>query len=147
MCHLMKHYTLVTIIRLDTGASGMYQIPASGCKHLGNMVLPPPAIACPTHHNHHPSPSLFVYLSIQQNSTRGLLDLHRLIAHLTCALIFDVHLTIEGHVRDSLEFRDCSRSCRTAAFTSKSQLKCQDHIKRYPSPRAMLMLGHTAFHA
>lgn len=35
-------YTLVTIIRLDTGASGMYRIPASGGRHLGNMVLPPP---------------------------------------------------------------------------------------------------------
>lgn len=43
MCHLMKRYTPVTIIRLDTGASGMYQIPASGGRHLGNMVLPPPA--------------------------------------------------------------------------------------------------------
>lgn len=41
MCHLTKRYTLVTIIRLDTGASGMYQIPASGGEHLGNMVLPP----------------------------------------------------------------------------------------------------------
>lgn len=30
MCHLMKRYTLVTIIRLDTGASGMYRISASG---------------------------------------------------------------------------------------------------------------------
>lgn len=100
MCHLMKRYTLVTIIRLDTGASGMYQIPASGGRHLGNMVLPPPASL-----SHFSSP--FVYLSIQQNSTRGLLDLHRLIAHLTCAHIFDVRLTIEGHVRDSLEIWEC----------------------------------------
>lgn len=30
MCHLMKLYTQVTIIRQDTGASGMYQIPALG---------------------------------------------------------------------------------------------------------------------
>lgn len=75
----------------------MYQIPASGGRHLGNMVLPPPASL-----SHFSSPSLFVYLSIQQNSTRGLLDLHRLIAHLTCAHIFDVRLTIEGHVRDML---------------------------------------------
>lgn len=43
MCHLMKLYTQVAIIRLDTGASGMYQIPASGGKHLGNTDPPPPA--------------------------------------------------------------------------------------------------------
>lgn len=105
MCHLMKRYTLVTIIRLDTGASGMYRIPASGGKHLGNMVLPPPASL-----SHFSSlPSLFlspvVYLSIQQNSTGGLLDLHCLIAHLTCAHIFDVQLhnrrTCEGQFRVS----------------------------------------------
>lgn len=42
MCHLMKRYTLVTIIRLDTGASGMYQIPASRGGHLGNMARPTP---------------------------------------------------------------------------------------------------------
>lgn len=35
----MKRYTILTIILLDTGASGMYQIPASGGMHLGNSVL------------------------------------------------------------------------------------------------------------
>lgn len=54
MCHLMKRYTLVTIIRLDTEASGMYRIPASGGMHLGNShtsidsLLPlfiPPSLA------------------------------------------------------------------------------------------------------
>ena len=74
-----------------------------GGKHLGNTVLPPPASPRPRPL----SLSLFVYLSIQQNSTRGLLDLHRLIAHLTCAHIFDVHLTIGGHVRGSSEFQGC----------------------------------------
>ena len=72
MCHLMKRYTPVTIIRLDTGASGMYQIPASGGRHLGNMVLPPPARL--SHFSSLPLSAYIVYLSIQQNSTRGLLD-------------------------------------------------------------------------
>ena len=121
----MKHYTLVTIIRLDTGASGMYQIPASGGEHLGNMVLPPPAASLT---GYPLSLALLFHLSIRQNSTRGLLDLHRFIAHLTCAHIFVVHLTIAGHVRDVLELSD-----RFAA-ACWSQLKCKDHIKRYPLP-------------
>ena len=63
MCHLMKRYTPVTIIRLDTGASGMYQIPASGGRHLGNMVLPPPARL-----SHFSSLSLSLSLSLHRLS-------------------------------------------------------------------------------
>lgn len=71
MCHLMKHYTLVTIIRRDTGASGMYQIPASGRKHLRNMVLPPPASL--SHLSSPPTqplifPPIFPYSRIPQGS-------------------------------------------------------------------------------
>lgn len=40
--------------------------------------------------------SLFICLSIQQNSTGGLLDLHCIIAHLTRAPIFDLRLAMEG---------------------------------------------------
>lgn len=61
----MKRYTPVTIICLDTGACGMYQIPASGGVgvHLRNMVRP--QIASP----------VLISVSIQQNSTRGQQDL------------------------------------------------------------------------
>lgn len=136
MCHLMKRYTQVTIIRLDTGASGMYRIPASGGRHLGNMVLPPPASL-----SHFSSRSLSVYLSIQQNSTRGLLDLHRLIAHLTCVHIFD---TIEGQVRDSLESEDCFPAVCCLLCQSPSQ---RVNITMNVNPLLQLMQFHTAVNA
>lgn len=93
MCHLMKHYTLVTIIRRDTGASGMYQIPASGRKHLRNMVLPPPASL--SHLSSPPTQPLIFspYLSIQQNSTRVLSDLHIFYAHFTYSHTPDAPIT------------------------------------------------------
>lgn len=51
----------------------MYQIPASGVSNIETQIQPPWS-------------SLFLApFSIQRNSTRGLLDLHRLIGQLTCA--------------------------------------------------------------
>lgn len=76
----MKRYTQVTIIRLDTGASGMYRIPASGGKHLGNTVLPPPASL-----SYFSLPHLYIFLSsIQSTRISILIDLQY---HVHCMLV------------------------------------------------------------
>lgn len=101
MCLLMKCYTLVSIIRLDTGASGMYRISAPG---WWTPWKPGSISTASLSHSSYFHFMVFLSYSAKFHSRPA----QYLIAQLT--IFFSPlmqELTMEEHVRARFEFQDC----------------------------------------